>query len=90
MSHDPAKRRKNLRKHAIDLPCCEEAFDHPMITHEDDREEYGEQRLVSIGWVNGKIVVLVWTEREDDPRLISCREAEPYEREAYYREYPPH
>jgi len=33
--------------------------------------------------------MLVWTDREEGARLISCREAEPYEREAYYRAYPP-
>ena len=37
MSHDPAKRRKNLRKHNVDLPGCMEAFDGPMLTREDDR-----------------------------------------------------
>jgi len=89
MSHDPAKRRKNLRKHGVDLPGCMEAFDGPMLTREDDREDYGEQRLISLGWAHGRVVVLVWTDREDGPRLISCREAEPYEREAYYRAYPP-
>ena len=89
MSHDPAKRRKNLRKHNVDLPSCMEAFDGPMLTREDDRESYGEQRLVSLGWAHGRVVVLVWTDREEGPRLISCREAEPYEREAYYRAYPP-
>jgi len=50
MSHDRAKRRKNLRKHGVDLPGCMEAFDNPMLTREDDREAYGEQRLVSLGW----------------------------------------
>jgi uncharacterized DUF497 family protein len=45
VSHDPAKRRKNLRKHGVDLPGCMEAFDNPMLTREDDREDYGEQRL---------------------------------------------
>jgi uncharacterized DUF497 family protein len=90
MSHDSAKRHKNLRKHKIDLPRCMEAFDYPMLTGEDDREDYGEQRFVSLGWAHGKVVVLVWADREDGPRLISCRGAEPYEREAYYRAYPPH
>ena len=50
MSFDPAKRRKNQRKHALDLPGCEAAFDSPMLTREDDRMLYGEQRLISLGW----------------------------------------
>jgi uncharacterized DUF497 family protein len=53
MSHDPAKRRKNPRKHGFDLAGCMEAFDGPMLTREDDREAYGEQRLVSLGWAHG-------------------------------------
>lgn len=88
MNHDPAKGRKNLRRHKIDLPGCMEAFDHPMLTRDDYRENYGEQRLVSLGWAHGRVVVLVWTDREEGPRLISCREAEPHEREAYHRTYP--
>lgn len=87
-SHDPAKRRRNLRKHGIDLPLCMDAFDGPMLTREDDREDYGEQRLISLGWAHGRVVVLVWTDRDEGPRLISCREAECHEREAYNCAYP--
>lgn len=89
MAYDPTKRKKNQRKHAIDLAECEPVFDEPMLTREDTRQEYGEQRLVSVGLLKGRIVVLVWTDREEGPRLISCREAEPHEQEAYFREYPP-
>lgn len=60
-----------------------------MLTREDVREAYGEQRLVSLGWLQGRVVVLVWTDRDDDPRMISCRETEPHEQEAYFRAYPP-
>ncbi len=59
-----------------------------MVTREDTREDYGEQRFVSLGWTKDKVVVLVWTDGEAEPRLISCREAEPYEQEAYFREFP--
>lgn len=88
MSYSADKRRKNQRKHQIDLAECDAAFDAPMLTHEDAREDYGEQRFVSLGLLNGKVVVLVWTDREDGPRLISCRKADPHEQTAYYREYP--
>jgi uncharacterized DUF497 family protein len=88
MTYDPAKRRSNKRKHKIDLADCEAAFDAPMLTREDASQDYGEQRLISLGWLQGRVVVLVWTDREDGPRLISCREANPHEQEAYFREYP--
>lgn len=61
-----------------------EALDGPMPTREDRREDQGEQRLVSLGSAHSRMVVLAPTDRQDDPRLISCREADPYEREAYY------
>jgi uncharacterized protein len=88
MTYDPAKRKSNRRKHAIDLAECEPVFDGPMLTREDTRQAYSEQRLVSLGKLKGRIVVLVWTDREDGPRMISCREAEPHEQEAYFKAYP--
>jgi len=88
LSYDPAKRRSNWRRHKIDLPECEAAFDAPMLTREDDRQGYGEQRLISLGLVRGRVVVLVWTDREDGPRLISCRKARPHEQEIYFKAFP--
>jgi uncharacterized protein len=86
--HDPRKRKANLRKHKVDLTEGYAAFDGPMVTREDTREDYGEQRFVSLGLSRGKVVVLVWVDDEDEPRLISCRQAEPHEEEAYFRKYP--
>ena len=88
MSYDPAKQKLNLRKHDIDLAECDALFDEPMLTREDDREAYGEQRLISLGWLKNRVVVLVWTDRDEDPHLISCREADTHEQEAYFRAFP--
>ena len=85
---DPRKNATNVRKHGHDLVSCEEALDGPMLTREDTSEAYGEQRFVSLGWAMGKVVVLVWTDREAGPRLISCRDAERHEQKAYFRAYP--
>jgi hypothetical protein len=74
---DDAKRRENLRKHRIDLTELEPVFDYPMLTVEDDREDYGEARLQSLGFWRGRIVFLVWTPRGDYvAHLISCRYAD--------------
>jgi uncharacterized protein len=88
MTFDPKKRRANRFKHRVDLEDGYAAFDAPMLTREDDRVAYGEQRFVSLGWTRMQVVVLVWTERGDEPRLISCREAKPHEEEAYFRAFP--
>ena len=88
MTHDPKKRKANKRKHKIDLADGYAAFDAPMVTREDTREDYGEQRFVSLGWIEDSVVVLVWTDGETEPHLISCRKAEPHEQEAYFREVP--
>ena len=88
-SHDLRKGRSNLRKHGIALRGCAAAFDGPMITYEDDGD-HGEQRLISIGWAHARVVVLVWTDRAEGPRLISCREANRRECQNYFKAFPPH
>lgn len=46
---DERKRRANIGKHGIDLADTERIFDSPLLTDEDTREAYGEQRLKSLG-----------------------------------------
>ncbi len=58
-----------------------------MLTEEDARDTYGEQRLRSLGWLDGRVVVLVWTEREAGPHLISCRHGDKYETKRYFKAF---
>ena len=81
---DEPKRKINLKKHGIDLAELESAFDFPMITVEDDRESYGELRLQSLAMWRGRVIFLVWTERQDAAHLISCRHANRTQIEDYF------
>ena len=85
---DETKRITNLHKHGIDLAELEPVFDSPMVTVEDDRLQYGEVRLQSLGWWNEKVVFLVWTERivqdADCAHLISCRYANRSQTQSYF------
>jgi uncharacterized DUF497 family protein len=82
---DESKRRTNLSKHGIDFATLEPVFDHPMITVEDDRENYGELRLQSLAMCNGRVVFLVWTPRDEkSAHLISCRYADRKETDTYF------
>ena len=48
----------------------------PPLPFEDDREDYGEQRWVTLGLLRGKVVVIVHTETQDEIHVISIREAD--------------
>ncbi len=82
---DEDKRLKNIAKHGIDFVGAEVILDHPMLTREDDREHYGEQRLQSLALLEGRVVFVVWTERESGAHIISIRKAERHERKIYFR-----
>ena len=80
---DESKRKLNLRKHGIDFREGEEIFDGPMVTSEDLRMSYGEQRLVTLGVLNGVVVSMTYTERKGDLRIISIRKALKHETRFY-------
>ena len=42
---DEPKRRSNIKDHGLDFVGCDCVFDGPIITQEDDRLVYGEQRI---------------------------------------------
>jgi uncharacterized protein len=82
---DDAKRESNLHKHGLDFEGCEEVFDHPVVTHEDDRFSYQEQRINLLGWLRGRIVHMTYTERGEDLHVISLREATKHEAREYFQ-----
>jgi len=83
---DPAKNEENIRKHYLDFSDGWLVFEGPVLASEDERFEYGETRTRAIGFLQNIVVVLIFTERDDDTiRIISLRRALKYEREQFYR-----
>jgi len=80
---DKKKKKKNIEKHSIDFSELTRVFDKPMLTRIDNREAYGETRWISLGDLDGKIVILVYTEEGDTIRLISARRATKNEKRIY-------
>jgi uncharacterized protein len=84
---DDAKAGANLAKHGVSFDQARDAFDDPFaIEFVDDREDYGEQRLILMGMVEDRLLVVAYTMRNDAVRIISAREAEPHERRRYHEE----
>lgn len=72
---DEEKRAKTLAERGLDFADAEQVFGGVTITMEDIREDYGECRFISVGFLNDRIVVVVWTPRDDGKRIISMRKA---------------
>ena len=81
---DPVKDEANRQKHGVSLAEGDGVLNDPLaLTIEDERIE-GEQRFVSLGMnIFDCLMVVVWTLRGENYRLISVREAEPKERRNY-------
>lgn len=82
--HEP-KRQTNLIKHGIDFADAIKVFTGSTFTFEDDRENYSEQRWVTLGMLGMRVVVIVHTETEDEIRIISMREANKSEQLIFFR-----
>jgi uncharacterized protein len=72
---DEWNRRGNLKAHGFDFRDAPRVFEGPTFTYEDDRFRYGEQRLVSLGFLGGVAVSLVLTETAEHIHIISFRRA---------------
>ena len=82
---DEAKRQRTLAARGLDFADAPTVLEGTVFTQDDDRLDYGEDRSVSMGTLNKKVVVIVHTQRESEVRIISMREATRYERELYFR-----
>ncbi len=81
---DETKRVANINKHGLDFADAEKVFAGPMVLFEDDRVDYGEQRMIGIGLLDYLVVLIVHVETDDTIRIISMRKAESYETDLYY------
>jgi len=60
-----------------------EVFEGVTLTVEDDRKSYGEKRFITIGFLDERMIVLVWTPRGAVRRIISLRKANDREQKYY-------
>ena len=78
-----AKNRKNLAKHGLSFEDAAQVFSGPCVTFEDDRFGYGEERLISLGLLAGRLVVIAHSPRDQGTRIISVRKGKRREQKIY-------
>lgn len=78
------KSQSNLRKHGISFEEASLIFEGTRLSWRDDRSDYGETRIVSIGLIRQVVaVVVVHTDRQGNVRIISARLANQRERKRF-------
>jgi uncharacterized DUF497 family protein len=80
---DEVKNRKNLAKHGLSFEDAEQVFSGPCVTFEDDRFAYGEERLITVGLLAGRLAVIAHSPRDEGTRIISMRKGNRREQKIY-------
>lgn len=80
---DDNKLKFNIEKHGIDFVDAIQIFSDINRIESNVMHESGEERHITIGMVNGVILLVVYTLRGKIIRLISARKASKNERKCY-------
>ena len=81
---DEGKNQQNIQKHGLSFETAAKVFDDIMrIEIFDEIHSTDEDRYITIGLVN-KVILVVYTMRKNNIRIISARIANQLEKELYY------
>ena len=72
---DPSKRDKTLRARGLDFLDARLVFAGPTFSFADDRRDYGEIRILTVGLLENRMVIVCWTQRQEARHVISMRKA---------------
>ena len=90
ITFDPAKRLKTLADRGIDFADADSVFKGPTLDSQDTRQDYGETRIVSVGFLLRRMVIVVWTPRGDSRHIISMRKANEREQARFGQQLQEH
>ena len=80
---DAVKRDKTLAERGLDFADAAQVFAGHQFTLKDERFDYNEARFITVGKLNNRMVVIVWTPRGNNRRIISMRKCNEREQATY-------
>lgn len=83
---DPEKSAANKRKHGIDFKDAQKIWKAKVIVEAQALTVEGEIRKATVGEINKKLWVAIWTPRKGKARFISVHRAERTTYEKKYKE----
>jgi uncharacterized DUF497 family protein len=80
---DDEKRQKTLEQRGLDFADAARLFEGVSFTLSDERTDYGETRLFTVGFLDERMVLVVWTPRGEGRRIISMRKCNAREQQRF-------
>ena len=87
ITFDPVKRAKNLHDRQLDFLDAEIVLSGPVFTVENTRIDYGEQRFQTVGFLAGRMVMVVWTPRNQARHVMSTTKCNEREKAIYQKRF---
>lgn len=75
LTYDPVKRNATLEARGMDFDDAAAIFEGNTLDLVDERFDYGERRVITVGRLAGRMVIVVWTQRGEARHIISMRKA---------------
>lgn len=85
---DETKRLKNFEKHGVDFLKAALIFEGTTLTKKDTRKDYGEDRFITLGMVDGDVYCVTHTKRNGRMRIISAWKGGRKEHDRYQKIVP--
>jgi len=83
ITFDPAKRDWTLRERGLDFAEANQVFVGVNLERPDERRDYGELRVITVGYLRGRMVIVCWTARGEARHVFSMRKANDREKAKY-------
>jgi len=87
ITSDPAKRQATFDKRGLNFADASILFAGPTITVQDMRRDHGEVRFQTVGFLADRMVMVVWTPRDDARHVISMRKCNDREKAIYQKRF---
>lgn len=83
ITYDPAKWLWTRAERDLDFTDAPEVFAGHTFNFPDERKDYGELRMITVGLLRGRMIVMVGTPRGEARHIISMRKANDREKARY-------
>lgn len=75
VTYDPEKQAATLAERGLHFADAERVFEGVTFELEDARKPYGEKRMICFGYLESRMVVVVYVQRGNARHIISMRKA---------------